>query len=448
MRTADPPRGRFAGEGIHLPFLAIALLIAVFGGFVLAIMLPVEIALGRVGGGWAARVQVHGHLQTVGCVGLFIMGVAYRLVPRFAGRPLPYPALVAPSFWLVAGGVLVRAVVQPLASEPWFGALLAAAGWAQAVGAACFAANVIALAAPSIRQRQEYAPFLAAGAAWFALQATLGAVWLTELALEGGTVLAADRNGVLLALQVFGFHLAFLFGVGLRSFPTFFGVGRIAFAPAAAGAAAFHGGLALIVLAGLIAVLDARPAVIDHIGAIAVGGAILWLGALTRWWRLPTRLRPASRPFAWTLQPAMAWLALAGVLQILFALEGLFRGAPVDPRGTDAVRHIIEIGVILLAIVGMAQMVLPEFAAERLRGPQARWRSAGFGVALSLAALLRAGARFVAPPLPHEVAYWLMAVAGVVGFVAIIAFAFLLARSVRRHRALLAQMTIPLGEVR
>lgn len=62
-----------------MPFIALALGFAIAGGFVLAIVLPVGLALGEAGPRWPAYVQVHGHVQTIGFVGLIIVGVAHRL---------------------------------------------------------------------------------------------------------------------------------------------------------------------------------------------------------------------------------------------------------------------------------------------------------------------------------------------------------------------------------
>src|SRR5690606_32755826 len=104
-------------ERAHVWFIGAALGFALLGGLLLAVSLPLEVALGgRIDAQWISHAQLHGHLQTVGFVGLFIVGVAYRLLPGFAGaQRLPFPRLVPLSFGLLAGGVLARAAGQPIA---------------------------------------------------------------------------------------------------------------------------------------------------------------------------------------------------------------------------------------------------------------------------------------------------------------------------------------------
>ena len=164
-----------AATSIHAPFILTSVALAVFGGFALAIELPLLAALGIAHPGWVAHAQVHGHLQTVGFVGLFIIGVAYHLVPGFSGRgALPYPRLVMPSLWLIAGGVLARAAGQLGAPAPAFAILTMGGAWAEAAGALCAAANIVPAMWPASRRGDPTAPFFIAGATWFVLQALLG----------------------------------------------------------------------------------------------------------------------------------------------------------------------------------------------------------------------------------------------------------------------------------
>jgi hypothetical protein len=129
---------------------------------------------------------------------------------------------------------------------------------------------------------------------------------------------------------------------------------------------------------------------------------------------------------ALTLQFAMAWAAVAGFLLAGAALRSIARQEPVGTATFDAARHIVGIGVVTTAIVGMAQLILPEFAGERLRGAPAPWRGTGLAIALAVATALRGSARLFAGQLPEYVDYWFMAVAGLIAFavVAILAYYF------------------------
>ena len=210
----------------HLPFVAGAFVIAVLGGFSLALALPIDALLRGRNLSWFEHAQVHGHMQAVGFAGFFIIGVSYRMAPRFSGTALAFPRLVAPTFFLLVSGLIARFAGQPVANVEAFGALMALSGWLELAGVACFAATIVATTAPARRRGDPTALLFSAGAVWFFLAASLNALWLTELWRDGGTVLASDRGSAILLIQLLGVHLAFIFGVALRAFPVFFDVDR------------------------------------------------------------------------------------------------------------------------------------------------------------------------------------------------------------------------------
>ena len=86
----------------------------------------------------------HIHALVLGFVTGMIFGVGYHVFPRFAGRPLRYPGLVMPHWWLANGGVAAMASAFILRAEGVVGStgLLAAGGSAAALGAYLFACNV------------------------------------------------------------------------------------------------------------------------------------------------------------------------------------------------------------------------------------------------------------------------------------------------------------------
>jgi hypothetical protein len=437
--TVPDLRGR---QVAYLPFLAAALLFSLLGGFALAVSLPIQAALqDPVSAGWFSHAQVHGHLQTIGFVGLFIVGVSYYLMPGFSRRPLAFPGLAPLTLWLLVGGVLLRTLGQPMADRPFMAALMVAGAWLEAAGAACFVVSVVGTTAPNARRGETFAPMFIAGAVWFLVQAVVGALWLTELARDGSTVLPAARSVTLVGLQVFGFHLAFIVALMLHVFPTFFATGRMPQPVVLAAGALVEAGVAAIIVARLIA--DGRGTdtwLLEGAGQVALGVGLLWAGAMTGWWRGPWHMTRIAGRFAAILWPAMAWLAVAAALKVLFAARALGRSELPSVIESDAVLHIVTLGVALMLIIGMAQLLLPQFASERIGGPQGRWRSEAFGVALSAAVVLRAGGGYFGPDLPGESARWAMAAAGMLGLLAALAFALLLLRSARHHERLLARM--------
>ena len=152
-------------------------------------------------------------------------------------------------------------------------------------------------------------------------------------------------------------------------------------------------------------------------------------------WVLAVTVRYGQRPLT-----ALWWLAAAAGLKDEVADRARGDSDLPSVAERDAVLHIVTIGVVLMLMIGMAQLMLPQFASERIGGPQGRWRSEAFGVALSVAVVLRAGGGYFGPDLPGESARWAMAVAGMLGLLAALAFALLLLRSARHHERLPARM--------
>lgn len=422
-------------DEIHRPFVIASLLFAVLGGFTLAVSLPFEALLGSPGTSWVAHAQVHGHLQVIGFGGLFVVGMALRLMPRFGERRVPsHGWAVKPALWLLVAGLLLRAIGQPLAEEPVFGGLMVAGALAEAGGALLFLLIVAGTLSGGLRSLQPSAVLLTAAALGLVVQACLGAWWFIDLATEERALLETARTRVLLHLQFFGFLLPAILGVGVRSFPTFFG--RV---PPGRGAGL---AVAALTLGGVVIWTAGNLALSNDAGA-PWGWAVLGqgltgagiLGGIVTFgpWRRASRLATASKGLAWSIHPALLWLAVTGVLLAATSLRAAVEGEPVSGITLDAVRHVFGVGVVTLAIAGMAQLILPEFASERLVRSPGTWRGPAFGAALSIAAAFR-GIVLLAG-VEGTARWWSMAIAGLLGWAAVALLGWLFWRASRSHRS-------------
>src|SRR3546814_10811432 len=134
-------------------------------------------------------------------------------------------------------------------------------------------------------------------------------------------------------------------------------------------------------------------------------------------------MAPASRGFVLALQPVLAWRAITGLGLAWVGGRSALDGTPIPTVQLDAIRHVFALGVVTLAIVTMAQLMLPEFASERIAHPPAVWRGSAFGLALSISALLR-GVLPWAGLIDGDARYWAMSVAGLIGLLAVATFGF------------------------
>lgn len=92
---------------------------------------------------WTIHRAAHMHINLLGFISMMIFGVAYHVIPRFAGHPLRSPRLAAAHWWIANLGLALLA--GGLIARPYLGAgqlILIAGGLLSAFGAYAFIANL------------------------------------------------------------------------------------------------------------------------------------------------------------------------------------------------------------------------------------------------------------------------------------------------------------------
>lgn len=430
-RTTAVSRQPVAREDRAFPwYIGGALAVAVLGGFALAIALPLAAALGwEWGVRWRALAQAHGHLQVVGWLGLFIAGMAFRLAPRFAGRPLRFASVTPVALALLAVGLLARALAQPALDLPGTRPLLLAGATAELAGALLVALALGATLLPVVTTLPA-APLLLLSAAGFVVQALLALWWLMGLQPDY-PALAADRDTALLAVQFYGFVLPAVLGVSLRSLPVFFRRPPVPVWRAWLVAAGLALGTAVHAVAPVLATASPTGVRAQGAGALLIVLATALAVAHTGVWRAPERLRASARAAAILIQTAYAWLAAAMVWLALDAILALRSGRPLPPAHADAIRHMLALGTFTTLIVGMGQLVLPWLAMRRQRPTTTRAETWTLWLLLTAATVLRVTGALLETRGIGAARYWPMAVGGVLALTAVALFALTLLRAAR-----------------
>jgi uncharacterized protein involved in response to NO len=120
----------------------------------------------------------------------------------------------------------------------------------------------------------------------------------------------------------------------------------------------------------------------------------------------------------------MAWLGFAGLLCIYYGGRALTDSTLPSQFEMDAIRHALGIGVVTAMIMGMALMIVPEFAGERMAASRQRYVSHALLVLVNLAAVLRVVPAIAGFDWTAEVRAWSMAIGGGAAQAAILLFAF------------------------
>jgi hypothetical protein len=429
--------GERAEEPPYRLFLLSSLLLAAGAGFVLAVLIPLISALEWE---WrqrsAAHIQAHGQMQLLGFVGLFVMGMALRLMPRFSGRPLAFPELVVPAWGMLVAGLAARLLAQLIEDGP-APSLLVGSTIAVGAGSACYAVVIAGTLANRRSRAEATGYFFLAAAAFLAAQGVIGFAGAVEAAADGEASLPYLANTALVFAQVGGFLVPVAMGVATRALPTMTGGAR---SQRAARAVALGLGASAALLVGGLLVLQyggfSRPAARVADGGLVAFGALTIAGAgLTGVFRPgPSRLRPASQPHLWLVRSALGWLALAGGLSVYFGAATFGEGNLPDAFELDAVRHALGLGFLTQLIAGMALMIVPEFAAERQTRPEQGALSFTLLALMMTAAVLRVAPALAGNHWPNETRSWLMAAAGLLGEGAVLLFAGSFLRLAWRRR--------------
>ena len=365
----------------------------------------------------AAVKTAHGYAQVYGFATLFIMGVAYYVVPRFKGAALVAPGLTAPSFWLQVSGVLLVAVGmlkgEPLARFAW------PAGSGAVLGAALlFAWNINRTLATGAATPERFEPFLQAGCLWLVAATAVGFI----AGCSGRIML----QPAVWEMALWGFVGSWLFGMSSRILPVFMGVQQLHESASRKLFISYQTAVAAWVAVALVETRHLWPA------GRAVAGSVLVLSVVALVWQLGV-LGPRQRSaadaggYAKFIVAAYAWVLVALLFAPGWTAAAAFSGAGVPALLFDFGRHAFTLGFLTQMIVGVATRIVPVFSGAPLWSGTTR--DATFY--LLNAAVVTRGLQVVVEVAGNETVWPYIALSGVFGLAAFIAFALNVIMTIR-----------------
>ncbi len=377
--------------------------------------------------------QIHGHTQVLGFVTLFLMGIAYHALPRILGLGGGRPGrTVRVSFWLMAGGIVLRNVGQPFGLLAPGRLLSLLSGAMELVSGLLFARFVFALIkqvrAGKYDRKDPFLRFLRAGTVCFLAAMVINAAQSVWLAGNVDTVLPAALNDSFYFAALYGFLLAWIYGFGHRIVSLFLGVGAPIRGTSEAALATQMLGVALALASWLPALPDSTALALRDAGLSLVAvSALVYLAGNGFLWRRPVfpMLRTPGAPTV-AIRVAFWWLALWAVLELgAVALTRTTRLPAQNLWWADAARHSFTIGFLTLLIIGMSFRILPVFSGKPLWSPRMAYATYGlltFGAAMRL---LQYPAAF------HPILYQIGSYMGIPVVLALCLYLFNLMRTMR-----------------
>lgn len=411
MRIALPTTAQRRDVPSLALFLVTSVVIAIVAGFGLGwwLMLYQTFGVPLPAAGWLAMVQVHGHMQLMGFAGLLVMGIGYRLLPRFRQAPQPSARLILVSYLLVAIGVALRTAQL---ADPSGGRtlLLLLSGALEIAGAVVYASTVIRTLADGDAAHRTDELLMAGGAAWLPVAAMWNLVSL-EPVLRGGPLAGADADAATVAALLIGVVGGHILGVSVRLNSGFIAAKLVPDRVVLFAAAFWTVGTFLVVIgvnSGAVLLLLAAVALFLTVGVI--GGS-----------RAARPLPEHAQVTMLAFRSAYAWLVIG---LALFALDA------VTPDGSHpfvvAGRHALAIGFLGSMAYGVGARLLPTLTGGAAMPVNAvRWAI----LLTNVAAVLRAGVELVGPST--TIAAVALALSGPVGVAGLFLFLLAAVRTVR-----------------
>jgi hypothetical protein len=413
----------------HPLLIRTSLALALAGGFGLGLYLVIGFAFGLpLTAATPALMQVHGQVQALGFVGLFIMAVGVQLFPRFHSSRLDRPELVSIGGLTLATGLVLRTFTQPLPPGGSIRAVgLVASGILELLGFGlaiyAFSRVIRGSVQPAARREARLLPVTIGGSLIGAL--LLNLFVCVELA-RGALVVPFAHDEALLHLELWGFAATMVLAVAGRVFPRFLllrptderllGIALILWTTGSFGVP-----LVWLVLEG-----SAVPRAIATLAQL--GGAIFFVVAI-RLYQPP--VRASGTPHV--TDPTRRWARVAFAFMLVAAAANfglsLAEVAGFQPTLTSlsAARHVLAQGFLLPVIIVMAARILPGYSGEMMHRPRLL-------DVLVWTTLLGAALRFVGEFFGGYATGWgaLVALGGTVAVLAFCVFAFGLWRATGR----------------
>lgn len=378
--------GEFRQNHLYKPFLRGALITVLTVGCTLgAINLAVMAFKADLSAAWGSLIQSHAYAQIFGWVGLFIMGMAYHMVPRFFLRPLRRPGLVAPSLLLVVSGLVLRFFSQPLAHYP----LASWVSWGMVLSALLGLCGITlfvwAMFDTMLRGSDKYGPpayslYIGAGFGWFWLASAATVGITVYLALNGLDTIPASWDAPYLRGTLNGAIVTMILGFTLRTVPQIMGTRPPSlWHPEGTRRAVFAAYTLAVLLqvAAESAALGLVPAGAERwltlTGAALEVAALVSFVVLLNLYKLESIFAHRHRKNAWPerfVRTAYFWLIFASALNFAYALSSLAGGSPVPHAFVASYHHALTVGFFSLMIVGMSMKLVPAFIGVMNKQPR------------------------------------------------------------------------------
>lgn len=433
---------RSIGTTIHRPFfiagLVTVLTLGCVWGAINLLTIGVNQNFSSVSYSW---ILAHGHAMVFGFVGLFIMGFAYQVFPRFKQTALWKPKLALSSMPLMIIGIALQTVAHLIVPSSLAFPLELIAASSQFASVIIFAL-VIVRTTLQAKKPEVYDRFVYAALGWFVVAAIANPIIFKLFEFPGG------RSQLLFNLATFnipyrdvelvGMAVIMILGVSLRYLPHAYGLRT----PTKPWRKFLFWGVNGALIIGAISFIAGMAGgnhwllMIQWLTTIAL--LVVAIGT-PRQYRLfgpvPENERDRGLKF---IRAAFIWFIVATAMLVFtpvynFGIYMPLTGShvPFSHAFFGAYRHAITVGFIMMMIVGVSSRVVPTLSGIDIRRSASLWPTF---ILLNLGNTMRVTFQIATDFTPN--AFPIMGISGFIEVVGLTLWAYELVRNMRAGREL------------
>ncbi len=350
-------------------FIKAALVFTLTGGTLWGVIALTWIAVtASYSAPYYALTQAHGHMQTLGWVGLFIMGVAYYVIPKFKMSKLRDTALAYLSFILMTTGITMRGIAQPLAYIKAFSYLNVLSGALELIAVGCFGYLMIRTAAESKERHEFFEKYLFASIGYFFILMLWNFFIVIDMFANNSIVIGQPYNSIFLHLLLVGFVGMMILGVSMRVLPHFMGLKEPNSRLSNISFYLFNIGIILNVVGYLIEdyLLSSHLLFLSYL--LEFHGALFFVIALKIFAKPRTilNIQGVDNAYMRFIKLSYFWFFVSVVMIFLGSYYQLKTLNEIPHFYIGAYRHAFTVGFITTIMMGVAYRVLPVFNGTSL----------------------------------------------------------------------------------
>ncbi len=405
-------------QRLYRPFVRTSLVLALLLGFATGSGMLVAGSFGVDRGvWWITHAQAHGMAQVFGFAGLFTMGIAFHVVPRFKNGSLRFPMEQRVVLNAVIAAVVLRFAGQSIDEHPITGILAVASGILLLLGVIVFVLTIYGSLRSGVKSAGPVQRWIYAALFWAVTSASINmavGAWLLD---HEASIAPHFLNTAMIDAGLYGFIGSFILGVSTRAVSGFLGLKPMYARSEQAAFWVFQLGLGTVVFTLAFEGSAELVAVGRLVLVLGIVGAIFALRILEPSLNVRRPLSPGAYPrFGWFIRSAYAWLVIGAAFIVIESIEVLADSNILPVETNRPVLHIVTMGFVTSMIVGMGCRMIPLFEGSFLAGH--RLLDAAFGL-LVVSVVSRTAGGFTSNGLADA----MLGISGSAGLLAV-AFAF------------------------